>query len=89
MQIELYALITNNMASIKCSKCGNPVSDHARECPKCTYPIKFQKAEAKNKEIKEYLKRGSQRIFENIGIIIIGFVIVIALLRFFVRLFTQ
>lgn len=36
------------MALIKCSKCGNMVSDKASSCPKCGTPIINNKSYCKN-----------------------------------------
>jgi len=38
------------MALIKCPDCGTEVSDRARTCPKCGYPIDEYAAELAEKE---------------------------------------
>lgn len=77
------------MAMIKCSECGNKVSDKAEKCPKCGCPIKdtlelIKEKEEKKKAKKEEKEQKKKRLTKQqktrivVGAIILGLIIAVS-----------
>lgn len=52
------------MALIKCNECGKEISDKAKTCPNCSYPIKKEKVKENGKKILSQSKQTSFKIFK-------------------------
>jgi len=59
------------MALIKCPGCGNDVSTHSKECPKCGEPIHYQMPTEEEQRLKkkERLKKDMMVYLFAIGIL--------------------
>lgn len=65
------------MTLIKCPECEKEVSDKAKECPKCAYPIKQKKDKKEVQTIQQTKKEYKKQMLLAVPVIIIGGVILL------------
>ena len=64
------------MALVRCSKCGNQVSNRAKACPKCGFPVEFTLKKIEKQKEKERIRKRKKWI--KIGVIS-GVIILLAI----------
>ena len=77
------------MALIKCSECGKKISDKAKICPNCSYPIKREKAKQKGKKLLSKYKQFSSQIFKILTIVCIVILVILSIKLIFPRVQNQ
>lgn len=64
------------MALIKCSECGKEISDKAKICPNCSYPLKKEKVKANAKANGKKLLLETKKVSPKIIKVLIAFCII-------------